>query len=68
MPALSKQSVKSCTILTTIPNVITSAVHDRMPVILRRDDNNLWLDPSMTNVDAICDLLKPYDARKARII
>jgi putative SOS response-associated peptidase YedK len=66
MPALSKQWVKSCTILTTIPNAVTSAVYDRMPVILRPDGYDLWLDPRMTNVDAICDLLKPYDARQMR--
>ena len=26
--------MKTCSILTTIPNAVTSAVHDRMPVIL----------------------------------
>src|SRR5579859_3287012 len=30
--------IKTCTILTTTPNAVTSAVHDRMPVILNRDD------------------------------
>jgi putative SOS response-associated peptidase YedK len=56
----------SCSILTTTPNAITSTVHDRMPVILQRDDHDLWLDPGMRNVPAICDLLKPYDARQMR--
>ena len=32
----SGQWVKSCSILTTTPNAVTSAVHDRMPVILAR--------------------------------
>jgi putative SOS response-associated peptidase YedK len=27
--------MKTCSILTTTPNAVTSAVHDRMPVILR---------------------------------
>jgi putative SOS response-associated peptidase YedK len=56
----------SCSILTTTPNAITSTVHDRMPVILQRDDHDLWLDPGMRNVPAICDLLKPYDTRQMR--
>jgi len=60
------QWIKSCSILTTTPNAVTSPVHDRMPVILRRDDYDVWLDPGMTNVDAICDLLKPHDACKMR--
>jgi putative SOS response-associated peptidase YedK len=33
-----------------------------MPVILDSHDYDLWLDPRMTNVEAISDLLKPYDA------
>lgn len=48
------------------PNAVTSAVHDRMPVILRRDDYELWLDPGMTKVESVADLLKPYDARLMR--
>jgi putative SOS response-associated peptidase YedK len=58
---LSGQWVKSCAILTTTPNAVTSAVHDRMPVILDRDSYDLWLDPGMQNVSAISDLLKPFD-------
>jgi len=41
--------VKSCSILTTTPNVVTSAVHDRMPVILDASNYDLWLDPGMTD-------------------
>ena len=62
----SGQWVKSCSILTTTPNAVTSAVHDRMPVILDRADYDLWLDPGMTNVDAVSEMLKPYDARMMR--
>jgi hypothetical protein len=58
--------LETCSILTTMPNALTSAVHDRMPVILDPDCYNLWLDPGMTNVAAASDLLKPYDARLMR--
>ena len=58
--------VKTCSILTTTPNAMTSPVHDRMPVILDPSSYDLWLDPGMQNVAAICDLLKPYDARFMR--
>jgi putative SOS response-associated peptidase YedK len=57
------QWVKTCTILTTTPNAVTSAVHDRMPVILHKDDYDAWLDPGMTDVKIVLELLKPYDAR-----
>ena len=62
----SGQWIKSCSILTTTPNAVTSAVHDRMPVILEPDSHDLWLDPGMQNVAAVSDLLKPYDARQMR--
>ena len=52
--------------MTTTPNAVTSAVHDRMPVILGKDDYDLWLDPGMTNVEAVADLLKPFDAEQMR--
>jgi putative SOS response-associated peptidase YedK len=60
------QWVKSCSILTTTPNAMTSAIHDRMPVILHPDSYGLWLDPGMHNVTAISELLKPFDARLMR--
>lgn len=37
-----------------------------MPVILEPDSYDLWLDPGMTNVQVISELLKPYDARLMR--
>ena len=46
--------------------VVTSTVHDRMPVILNADSYDLWLDPGRQNVAAASDLLKPYDARLMR--
>jgi putative SOS response-associated peptidase YedK len=58
--------VKTCSILTTTPNAVTSPVHDRMPVILDPGSYDLWLDPGMQNVAAISELLKPYDARVMR--
>jgi putative SOS response-associated peptidase YedK len=62
----SGNGITTCSILTTTPNALTSAVHDRMPVILEPDSYELWLDPGMRNVDAVCKLLKPYDARQMR--
>lgn len=54
--------IKTCTILTTTPNAVTSAVHDRMPVILDPSDYDLWLDPGMKDTEGISQLLKPFDA------
>jgi putative SOS response-associated peptidase YedK len=62
----SGKTVETCSILTTTPNAVTSAVHDRMPVILEPDTYDLWLDPWMKDVGAASDLLKPFDARQMR--
>jgi putative SOS response-associated peptidase YedK len=59
---LSGSWVETCSILTTTPNAVTSAVHDRMPVIIDPDGYDLWLDPGMRSVAAASELLKPYDA------
>jgi len=58
--------VETCSILTTTPNAVTSAVHDRMPVILDPDCYDLWLDPGMRDAAAASEMLKPCDARTMR--
>jgi putative SOS response-associated peptidase YedK len=58
--------VKTCSILTTTPNAVTSVVHDRMPVILDPDVYDVWLDPGVRDVCVVSEVLKPYDARLMR--
>jgi putative SOS response-associated peptidase YedK len=58
--------VETCSILTTAPNEVTAAVHDRMPVILDPDGYDLWLDPGMRDAGTASELLKPCDARLMR--
>lgn len=61
------QAVNSFTILTTAANPLVAGIHVRMPVIVKRDDYDLWLDPGMNDPDGIVDLLKPFDARGMKI-
>jgi putative SOS response-associated peptidase YedK len=58
--------IKSCSILTTMANAVTSTVHERMPVILDPNEYDLWLDPEMNDVNVVSELLKPYNARLMR--
>src|SRR5215468_808060 len=60
------QWVKTCSILTTLPNAVTATVHDRMPVILDRERYELWLELGVSPVEVVSELLKPYDARWMR--
>jgi putative SOS response-associated peptidase YedK len=55
------KAIETCSIITTTPNALLTDIHDRMPVILPDDAYDLWLDPGFQKVDAICDLLKPFD-------
>jgi len=48
------------TIVTIEANRKLRSIHDRMPVILSRKDEDLWLDPSCQDLDELKSLLKPY--------
>lgn len=52
--------LRSCTIITTTPNTVTAPIHNRMPVILRPEDEALWLDLSTTDTRELLSLLAPY--------
>ena len=53
--------IPSCTIITTTANDTLSPIHNRMPVILPRDLEDLWLDHTVTDPDALTSVLTPYD-------
>ena len=52
--------INSCSIITTTPNKIMVAIHDRMPVILSRDSERVWLDQSIVESHLLKSLLVPY--------
>ncbi|HYC57218.1 MAG TPA: SOS response-associated peptidase [Candidatus Binatia bacterium] len=56
--------LETCCLLTTSANRTLDGVHDRMPVLLRPEDYALWLDPGVTDVDAVSPLLSPADDDK----
>jgi putative SOS response-associated peptidase YedK len=55
-------SAPTFTILTTQPNELTRAVHDRMPVILAPGSYARWLDPKARDLDELRALLAPFPA------
>lgn len=50
-----------CAVITTAANSAMSGIHDRMPVILPRDKENIWLDNTITKLQMLKDFLKPYE-------
>ncbi|WP_211745578.1 SOS response-associated peptidase [Paenibacillus sp. Marseille-Q4541] len=58
------QRISTCTILTTRPNSLMSQVHDRMPVMIHPEQEELWLDRTVQRPEAITPLLVPYPAEQ----
>ena len=52
-------TLRSCSILTGPPNQLLAPLHDRMPMILPRDDWSSWLDPKNTDLDSLQTMLVP---------
>jgi putative SOS response-associated peptidase YedK len=52
----------TCTIITTKANELIQNVHDRMPVILPKEAEDIWLDPTIQDHEFLKSLLKPYPA------
>ena len=48
----------------TEPNELTAKMHNRMPVIVRREDYVRWLDPTVKDPAQLSDILTPYQAEE----
>ncbi|RDC64630.1 SOS response-associated peptidase [Adhaeribacter pallidiroseus] len=60
----SGEVVRSFTIITTRANELVKPIHpERMPVILDRDIEKLWLSNDLSKQELL-DLLQPFDAAK----
>lgn len=57
----------SFTIITTSANPLVATLHDRMPAILRREDEEEWLSRDVTDPLEVEQLLLPYPADEMRI-
>jgi putative SOS response-associated peptidase YedK len=54
----------ACAIITTEANELVRPVHDRMPVIVPREQFGLWLDPDQHQAAEMLPLLVPYPAER----
>ncbi|ETT30669.1 hypothetical protein C161_27233 [Paenibacillus sp. FSL R5-192] len=58
--------LSTCTIITTEPNSLMEDIHNRMPVILRSQDEAEWLGRDNDDVQSLLRLLNPYKASEMR--
>ncbi|MBF0384581.1 MAG: SOS response-associated peptidase [Candidatus Omnitrophica bacterium] len=56
---INGKEIQSCAIITTIPNALVKDIHDRMPVILKPEEEGPWLKEK--DPDKALEMLKPYD-------
>lgn len=64
MDPTSKESVLTCTIITTTPNDLLKTMHHRMAVILPPEHFDIWLDRDVQNTDELSELLQPFPAEQ----
>ncbi|MEH7072724.1 SOS response-associated peptidase [Neobacillus drentensis] len=55
------KTLYTCSVITTEPNALMKDIHDRMPVILKPDDEKIWLNPSVSDPHELNKLLVPFD-------
>ncbi|MCH1624860.1 SOS response-associated peptidase [Ferdinandcohnia quinoae] len=57
---ITREKLSTCTIITTTPNKLVSQVHDRMPVILKKEDEQTWLQRNEVDMKELLRLIMPF--------
>ncbi|MDP8219929.1 MAG: SOS response-associated peptidase [Candidatus Stygibacter frigidus] len=57
--------IPTCTIITCQPNELVSPIHDRMPVILKKEDEESWLN--CEDPQTLKKLLVPYPVSDMKV-
>jgi putative SOS response-associated peptidase YedK len=57
-------SIYSCSVITTVPNELMTSIHDRMPVILKPEDEKDWLNPSVNDPAYLQQYLNSFDSEQ----
>jgi putative SOS response-associated peptidase YedK len=58
------EELETCTIITTEANDVLKPVHERMPVILKAESYDEWLDAKEKNTEKLQKFLVPYSAKE----
>ena len=57
------EKIQSYTIITTEADSLVSKIHPRMPVILRPENEDKWIDPTIKTLEVLNGLLTPIPAK-----
>ena len=58
------EEICTCTILTTESNELLSAIHDRMPVIVPHDKEDIWIAPDVEDVQLLKSFFSPFPSEE----
>jgi len=58
--------ITTCTIVTTEANEFMKPLHHRMPVIVRPEDYDLWLNPLETDFPKLQKVFSPIDSESMK--
>lgn len=53
------KEIETYTIITTTPNSVVEPIHNRMPAILKKENEEIWLNHQETDINKILALLTP---------
>jgi len=59
-----KKEIKSCTIITTEANNLIAPIHDRMPVIVPKKQEHIWISDRTEARAMLLSILHPYPAEE----
>ena len=62
--SLEKELIHTCTIITTEPNELIQPIHDRMPVIVKKELEAFWIDPGNHNQKELLAMLQPCSSEE----
>ncbi|MCX5847682.1 MAG: SOS response-associated peptidase [Deltaproteobacteria bacterium] len=62
------QPVNTCTIITTEPNDLIQPIHNRMPVIVSKEKESLWIDPTVQNQMPLSSVLQTYPSAEMEAV
>ena len=60
--SIDGEKISTFTIITTDANELMKQIHYRMPVILPKEKESIWIDSNIHDIDILLPILKPYDS------
>lgn len=62
-----RKQICTCTIITTRTNTLLEPIHNRMPVIIPKEKQDLWLNPDVQDKTIVLPLLEPYPSDEMKV-